>query len=183
MIGVFFFACAASAQLQTIGNIKDNNNWGIRVHHVKGTPSDYRGNGTAVNITATSFVEIMGPFELDRDNSPMILTESGNASVGHYTVRKTSDKFWAIAYSGSNYSGNVTYLKLNQTYSNLYGSGSDQGIKSLKTMAKSNYRDVNNGGSSGSWTTFKCRGDHPNVSPAAKDIQVQLRKCFTGLPN
>ncbi len=163
------------AQLQKIGKIKDPQNYGVRVHYSNGD-QDFKQHGQEVSLASVTFVEIMGPFRFDRNGSPIVLTESGNAAAGTYTVRKTDDRHYAIAYSGPNYTGNVTYLKLNQQYPNLYG---NDGARSIKTMAKVSYRDVQDGSTSGSWPNTICRQDQSNISPAAKDLLVQL-KCVGG---
>ena len=164
------------AQLQKIGKIKDPQNYGVRVHYSNGD-QDFKQNGQEVNLASTTFVEIMGPFRFERNGSPIVLTESGNAGSGTYTVRKTDDRHYAIAYSGPSYTGRVTYLKLNQDYNNLYGTS---GIRSMKTTAKVSYRNVQDGATSGSWPYVICRQDRSNISPAAKDVRVEQKKCLGG---
>lgn len=164
------------AQLQKIGKIKDPQNYGVRVHYSNGD-QDFKQNGQQISLASTTFVEIMGPFKLERNGSPIVLTASGNAGSGTYTLRKTDDRHYAIAYSGPNYTGNVTYLKLNQQYQNLYGSG---GVRSMKTMAKVSYRDIQDGSTSGSWPNTICRQDRSSISPAASDVLVEQKKCVGG---
>ena len=161
------------AQYHKIGKIKDPQNYGVRVHYSNGD-QDFKQNGQEVNLASTTFVEIMGPFRFEKNGSSIVLTESGNATGGTYTVRKTNDRHYAIAYSGPNFTGNVTYLKLNQQYQNLYGNG---GVRSMKTMAKVSYRHVDDASTSGSWPYVICRRDESSISPAAGDVLVEQKKC------
>lgn len=163
------------AQLQKIGKIKDPQNYGVRVHYSNGD-QDFKQHGQQVNLSSTTFVEIMGPFEFDKNESPLLLTASGNAGSGTWTVRKTDDRHYAIAYSGPNYTGNVTYLKLNQQYG-LYG---NSGVRSIKTTAKVSYRLAGTGSTTGTWPFVICRQDQSNISPAAGDIKVEQKKCLGG---
>ena len=178
LIVLLFFS--AEAQRISLGKpIKDPNNWGVRVQIIgQSTYMDYDVDGTVISLPTTADIQVMGPWALHQTNGSLHLTASGNLPVGDYRLAKTDDLFYAIAYSKPNYNGKVIYLSKDQNYPQLF---SGQGGKSIKTNVKAKYRDVNDGGTSGSWPHFQCVGKYPNIAPAARDIWVEMKKCGTGL--
>ena len=161
-----------SQQLKPLKGVKDPNYWGVKVYAGVG----YSGTATYCTTKNQSYtfpqginsVKVYGPWKLVQGNQEIDKDDANydGSGGGSWTLRKTSDKYSGIVYTGANYSGQATYLK--QGTANLTG---DNTFRSLKLVAAGKV------GWSGVTGLQKClRGNHPTLERVGERIEINTFK-------
>ncbi len=168
---VFFTYQMNSAQ--STKSIHDPNYTGVKVY----SSSGYTGAATScTNVNSTyefpggiSSVKVYGPWKLVNTSNGLSISEddshyNGNGG-GTWRLEQTSDKYFGIIYSDSQYSGQATYVKLNKT-ENFFENGKSMKLKRPAKVGWSNY--------TGYQRTFKA-GNYPNLRKELARIDVNMK--------
>ena len=159
---------------QSTRSIVDSKYHGIKVYSGTG----YSGSATELDpidgrvVTfpnGIGSVKIYGAWKLVNQDNGLVISQddshyNGNGG-GTWIVEETSDKYFGIAYTGNNFSGEATYLKLNKTES-FYAP-----IKSLKLI-----RPARIGWASA--TGYQRRylaGEHPRLPKELGRIDINMK--------
>ena len=113
-------ASGLQAQISKTGSVTDPNYQGVKVFSSTG----YSGSATTCNIVGRTYtfpkgiksVKVYGAYKLVNINNSLSLTQDdpyySSSGGGTWKLVRTTDRYYGIAYSESNYSGEATYLKL-----------------------------------------------------------------------